>query len=963
MSEQTLEQLLAHMRDKPITLGWGAVAAFGRDRLNDFLRQQHVEGNSDFRLNKPFSARVSLDPDGVAMATLTDLVFGPPQVSFVSSSLPGSDVTLTLDVVAGTFSLIGEATGLPRRLAHSFDFSEHSGFRFSMELDLSTIVAEVDRSGRFALDLAKGEKWSCNLVEEWPAQEALGTAIADYFKDQPANNRTFELGGLDFNGYHPLSPVSFHLCAQRAPGTEDGDGALMVFTRLKGIDQNGTLPANEGDFPYLIPGDRSGGKPLYSAALVLNSELLEWVDEQQLDVIKRMVFPGQQAFVEATGGRHEPHDLLILGNVPEKAQSATIEPLYSSVKAGGQRQFRLRRGDGSEISGALWSTRSLDSPLAVGSISAGGLYTAPAATLLSRDSVPALVVAEYMLDNRLQRSTAMITGRAELMSVVPRVSTLGLMDGPVDIHVSTLSGGDLQWELLAPKLGTLEVKGNGHAVYTPPSAVEALITLQKIRCTDKATGETIESAMVVLRTAPAGGVEPPFVPSIRRGSSVPFHSTNIPDEVAHWRVIGEGSIDDKGLFTPPDNVTSLVSLVLCEMKPAPDGPVLITGYAVVQLSEAREQVHWQELDKFSVTAPGGLRQCYINGMQQIPLTIEVITKPVNIGGIDIYIPLSETELASMRLVDNSSGEIAFLDIAQDGIAHDSPIPYAVHTRKNRFHLYSPTVAGLNPYQPLPPARNAGQRFRELFLHARVEGSRTFYVRFTDDFGGVHSSKDLVGEGHQVEITGEQIPAVDPVVGPNRDFDIIRTRVFNGPGTDGPNGDDPFNYRLTSVDYWDVIYKRTGIYTVPFSTLEIEGNVSTIQWESEQIDETFFSFTGYGFYPYPTPGDDKPPTRLGFDPYFLSFSRFAAGTPIREAFEESHRPSPGELMISLHREMDMTYWYDEMAEGDERRMYRKMLDGPVVFVLRDVEGNRHRLQVGFPSSTLIDSRNSLVLNIQ
>ncbi|MEE1920601.1 hypothetical protein V0R50_09120 [Pseudomonas sp. 148P] len=963
MSEHTLEQLLARMRDKPITLGWGAIAAFGRDRLNDFLRQQFVAGNGDFRLAQPFSAQVALDPTGVATATLTDLVFGPPQVSFESSALPGSHVTLNLAVVAGSFSVIGTATGMPPRLAHSFDFSEQGGFRFHMKLDLSTIVAEVDRSGRFALDLANGEKWSCNLVEEWPAQELLGAAVANFFKGLPANNRTFELGGLDFNGYHPLSAVSFHLCAQRLPGAEDGDGALMVFCRLKGLNQKGGLPADEDDLPYLIPTDRANGKPLYSAALVLNHELIEWVDEDQLELLRHMLFPGQQVFVEAADGRHEPHDLLILGNVPETPQSVAIEPLYSSVKAGGQRQFRLLRGDGSEISGALWSTRSLDSPLAVGSVSSSGLYTAPAATLLSRDAVPALVVAEYMQDNQLQRVTAMVTGRSGLMSVLPRISVVGHLDDPVDIHASTLSGGDVQWELLEPQLGTLEVKADGHAVYTRPASVEPLITLQKIRCTDRVTGERIESAMVVLRAGPAGVVEPAFVPSIRRGSVVPFHSTNIPDAMAHWRVIGEGTVDEHGLFTPPEHVTSLVSLVLCDLKPDPSGPAVITGYAVVQLSEAREQLHWRTLAKFSVTAPGDLRQCYINGMQQIPLVIEVTTDPVKVNDIDIYIPLSDSELASMRLVALGSSEIPFLPSAQDGIEHDSPEPYATHSRKNRFHLYSPTVAGLNAHQPLPQTRAPGQRFREIFLHVRAEGSRTFHARFQDDLGGIHDSNEEVTEGHEIEITGEQIPAVDPIVGPNRDFDIVRTRVFNGPGTDGPNGDDPFNFRLTSVDYWDVIYKRNSLYTVPFSTLEVESNASTLQWESEQMDETFFSFTGYGFYPYPGPGNDKPPVRLEFDPYFRALDRNAAGTPIRQDFEDSHRPSPGELMVSLHRSMDMTYWYDEMAEGDENRMYRQMLDGPVVFVMRDVEGNRHRLQVGFPSPSLIDSRNTLVLNIQ
>jgi len=954
MSEHTLQALLAQMKDQPVTLGWGAIAAFSRNRLNDLLRHQYVAGLNDFRLMQPLSIELSLTDEENMFATFTNVVFGAPQVSFASSALPGSSVSLAISIIAGSFSLVSRASVGPPRLVSCFDFSEEEGFNLSMQLDMATLLGEVDRSARFALDLEKGEQPTCNALPEWPAQQRMGEALFAYIKAQPRNIRVFQMGLVDLNGYNPLSPRAFHLYTQAAPGATDGDGALLLFTRLKGLDENGREPVLGSDFPYLIPSDRNGDGPLYTASLALNADLRKWVEERPLDVTESMAFPARNLFVEEAGGRHEPHDLLVLGNIRGAEQSATVQPLVSSLKAGGQRQFEVRRADGSLVSGVQWSTYSLGSQLSSGSISANGLYSAPTVERLGQDSQPSMVIARYTLDGRMQESSAMVLDRCESMSVQPRARSLSPGGEAVDIRVSSLGGGELQWRLLEPGLGSLEVKGAGHAVYTPPDTVEPLVSLQKIECRDALSGETIESAMVIVSATPGAEVDPPYVPSIAQGASVQFF-TNVPPEYAHWSVIGEGSISEDGVFTPPAEVTSLISLVLCDFM-LDNGTSMATGYATVQMSRREDKPHWSALDSFAIEAPGSLNQCYANGYQQIPLLITVKTQPVD--GQDV--PLEPCELATMQIVDGLTDlPLPFLDDEQEGIEYGSGIPYAVLKHRNRFDLYDANRANGQAPAELPAPRDESVRRHMLYVHITAQGPRRFYAQFQDMFGGIWKSDAFLSEG-DIYLTGERLPNPDSV----NDYELVRERAFSDSGYTGPDGTDEFNYIMKSVDYWTVLYRRMGIYQIPFATMFIEANCSTIQWESEQIDELFFSFTGHAFYPAVYGEHDKPPARLTFDPYYRLLHQQQGGLPIREEFESVlYRPAPGELMISLHRVDDMTFWYDEMAYGDKDRMYRQLLDQPLIFVLIDMEGNRHRLAVGFPSPTQDDSRNTLMINRQ
>ncbi|WP_341520419.1 hypothetical protein AABC73_18520 [Pseudomonas sp. G.S.17] len=356
-----------------------------------------------------------------------------------------------------------------------------------------------------------------------------------------------------------------------------------------------------------------------------------------------------------------------------------------------------------------------------------------------------------------------------------------------------------------------------------------------------------------------------------------------------------------------------------------------------------------------------MAQGYANGFQQIPIVITLETKTIEVDGQQLHVPVSDVELSTLRLVEKfSDGHVRFIDDLQEGIEYGSDLPYAAHTRPNRFSLYSATLAGKNARHALPAPKNNGTRYRELYVHMAVEGSKTFYAEFQADDGTTWRSNgaNIGGEG---ELT---VHGVKPPVLNAAHYELVRDRAFNGVGNDGPpENPDPFSFYLDSIDYWHLSYMRLGTYPVLFATLKIESNTSTVQWESEYCEETFFSYTGYAFYPAPFRANNAPPDGLSFDIYYRALLGVLSLDDVDRDFVLNKEPSPGQLIVSLHRAPDMTYWHDGMAGGDEQKMFRRILDRPVIFVLLDEEGNRHRVQIGFDAPTIDDSRNRLMLNLQ
>ena len=960
----SLANLLARMRAGSVVLGWGAVAAFGRAQLNRLLEEQYLSWLSDSRFIPPMSGYLYVTPDHTESVQLDSLLLGKPVLSFASASLHRSRVTVTMNLIGGTYTAMSyPVTGVPA-LMSSFSITEDMGYRIEMQIELGHIEGEVDKRGRVTLDLASDPNLKCNLGELPGVQNKIAEFIQGFLAAQPDDRRMFELGLFDFSGYNPLSPTGFYIRTQKAPGSGDSaDGAVLVFIRLKARDENGQgLPTEGSNFPYLIPDDTNGAnQPLYSAALVLNQQWLELVDETQLDVLKNLLFPGENIFVETPGGRHRPADMLILGNVKAATEHVAVEPAFVNMKGSKVQQFTARKSDGSVVR-ASWSVSNLISPLAVGTITAnGGLYTSPAASRLGKERQPVLVTASYTQDGRQQTRSAMVLGVYENMSISPRVCTSGVGStvDKIPLRVTTVTGGELIWPTLLPTQGTLTRIDNNRALYTPPVTQAEPLQLVRLTVQDRSSNESIEATIVVVKFAQTLQVDPPYVSEISQSELVYLRAEDYQKEDCQWSVIGEGEVNEDGVFTPPAFGASRISVVRCDIQYDGVGPIRRRGFSIIQLTERAEpELRWSELQNFDVSINGDDNRCYANGRQQVPVVVKIETKPVRIDGRDHYVPVSDADLATLKLVHKLTGaEVPFITLGEEGIEHNSPLKWAANKQRNRFR-YFPTMAQQAPAVVLPKPDNNGTRYRELYIHMAVEGNQTFFARFQGNGATFSSGGVAAGE---VSVRG-----VFSAAPSEAEYQLDRERVAQDPnGHDEPNDPsnpnrDVFSYYLWSTDYWRLSYRRLGSYPVRFSTLHIEKNISTIQWESELLDETFFSYTCHAFNPANGVNSDSPaPEGLSFDLYLRNLFK-ETGKVLSGAFEGGSKPSPGQLLISLHRTHDMKFWYDGMAGGDVYRLYRKLLDPAVIFVLLDEDGNRHRLQIGFAPPSTADSRNRLVL---
>lgn len=214
----------------------------------------------------------------------------------------------------------------------------------------------------------------------------------------------------------------------------------------------------------------------------------------------------------------------------------------------------------------------------------------------------------------------------------------------------------------------------------------------------------------------------------------------------------------------------------------------------------------------------------------------------------------------MRLVDAvSHQEIDFVDAALDGIPEDDPQKWRVRETANRFEL---AYQGGGVQEP--PLRVDTTTIQEFYLHTRELPNRimSFYAKFKKDAPAntSHKSTDLSDINSEVVITPRALPLFDPG---EYLFEPVRVSGGGNPTPIPPpenEGDDPFDLHLRTIDYWTLSYRPATFETVRFVPV-VEGGdaankTSMILWESEQLAETYFSWTGFIFDDPQVDGDVK-----------------------------------------------------------------------------------------------------------
>lgn len=948
----SLQDLLQIMAEGSVTRGWGAVSVFGRARLNHLLEQQYIENFKDYRFLPSFMGSLFLDGQGVDRAELENIELGRPLLSFSTASLTNSRALLTMNIVAGRYSTVrhkGDALGI---LTSTFEIAEQHGFTLEMDIDLSLVVGEVDRHGKVTLQLAQGVNMRCNLAGN---DEVTNQRLAGYFEEAfarlPPDRAVFELGKLNLRGYSALTPRSFRIVTQAAPGAKIknapnyGEGAVVVFIKLYANAEPGRFPPG-ADFPYLIPDDLDPqGGDKYSASLILSQDMLTHLADGDLDVLNNLLFPGANAFVEVE--RHTPADLAIFGNISPTSTSLSVEPSFATIQAGSTQPFTLHDWQGKTLQADRWTAVGLESHAAQGQgVINGGVYTAPARDLLGHDTLRVMIKAEYVSGGVTYSALALLLVVFDEMKLAPRVALApgGVQSSPTRLAAAALHGEPVTWALSGPEYGALSAQGK-EAVFTP-DARGRMRSLQVQRVNAQAA-EAQSASVLLVNGQQMLDIDPPFLSRVKRHATIQLKQddTLLPGLERRWKVLGGGgSVDAAGLFTAPSEGITGASIVACEV--VRNGVVFSTGYSVIEMSELNVEPTWKELVRFTIKVPGGVDQdrlgeLYANGYQQLPVQIEIETLPVD----GVYYPLSVTEIASLRLVDDKSlQQIDFVDSALEGIPEGDDQDWRTSKKRNRFRLARPI-----PTASPAPTQNA-PTVQELFMHSRADsGATAFHVTFQANDKKWWKSTDL----QDINKTITLIPKPVPVYAEGDYIEFKWQRVDGGTPDepDSATDDDWFYLHLRTVDYWKLQCRPLNQGTaIPFETLDflpVDGdviNTSTIRWESEQLDETMFSWTGYIFSPLGTRPD--PMVQFDEDLKEVIDSAESLAVPVHESNVEA-----GTLTISLHRSDRVPYVRQSVPA-------RAKLSRDLAVALIDVNGNPHKRRISFLPASNVGNRNKL-----
>ncbi len=941
------DQLLEYMRARETTQDWGAICMFGRARLNRLLEQQFVAGFDEFSFLPAFSIqRIDLTDDQTEWMELDSIILSKPLLSFETASLDNSRATLKLGIMSGVVKVFSSPAGSPKRLLSSFTLSEPQGYILEMGINLHLVVGEVDARGRVTLDFNNGLDFRCNLGEQLNARNRIGEAFEGVLKALPRHKRVFELGTLELQGYNPLSPTTFHIRTQAAPGAKHvkasnyGEGGVLIFIALRDKPSPGYFPGEGSGFPYFIPDDKDEeGNDLYSAALVLSHDMIQHVEPQRLELLNSLLFPGEHVFVESS--RHTPKDLIVFGNIDPTLTSITLEPLFQVMHAGSAQQFNVRQvGKTIKAADVQWSVRSINTLKAAGSISNTGMYQSVFPQQLDKHTVRNVVTATYKdpSSGRERKASALMAVVYEAITLAPQVSVHYLSSAPraTELFAMNLDGGDLAWRLLDPQQGSLVAAGN-QATYTPPATLadSQSIFVQRIEVQNTRTGLRAEATMLLMASNPALEVSPSHVSGVGHSGTVQLGaSSEYPPEKLRWSVTsGDGTVSSDGLFTAPAQLGSPTSVVRCEF--VYDGNVLLTGYSVIQLSDFVQAQSWTQLQNFQLTIPADQIRALGNGYQQIAVDVEVETQPVNGASY----PITEEEMSSLTIVHRDSGQaLSYLSQTEEGIADDADYHWAVSNRENRFNRYGAALPAMNEKHF---DVSDGITRRRVYLHTRASDPEIFHARFVDAFFGEHNSNEQSQTAPHVI---EPVPVTVPQFESNN-YTFSPKRVDGG-GKNPPEQND-YDYFLDTTDYWYLEFVGRDGKPVRFVRCEFEGNQSTVQWESRRQNETMFSYTGYIFRDEDGQFDES---AMLYDKRLPSL--MPGQTPV-VPIKLPEEVGVGQLLISLFRKSNVLYNGSSVA---------KSLEAPLMIKLLDKNGNRHHLSLAFAPMEVADSRNKLLLSV-
>ncbi|MEE1903945.1 hypothetical protein V0R39_22915 [Pseudomonas inefficax] len=996
MTDLTKEQILKRLASGTVIRDWSAVGALARSHINLLLRDQFLQGYTDQSFIAPMSSQFDLDEGGELRGEFRNLVFGPPQLSFEDATLLSAVTTVRMSILSGDYVQHAHLPGSPPILLRAYSVDEAMGYAVSAQVELKL---QQSASGQYtqlmlALSDARPDTLECELGTTPYASKQIGQAVFSHWLEQPGYRQVYILAQFDREDYASMSPMGIKVLTQMAPwggktdkaskdkAASEGDGAVLLLMQTRSHLLPGTLPQPGHDFPFLLPGTAAAGAE-YSCTVLLDPVNEGKRAEPLTQVLRPVRMPNAHRYTYSAGDKFVPADVVGFGHISPTEGTCRVEPGIKSIVAQETLPFKLEGSTPAEG----WNTTNIRSTAASGDITDAGVYTSRDADAFTADSQISLVTGRYGSDGDQQRA-ALLIEHVRPVQISPRVMTTGANGVPIQLAASSVDGGTLRWEKVdtpqslrasrgpqragnhekhdltgaySADLGKLEDLGNGKARFTPAKIEQDTpeILFQVIRATDTRSGAFADATVVIVTRPQYFSVDPFYVADYKPNGTVPFSVKGTPPGLT-WHWFGEGEIGQDGIYTPPLAAKLPVTVVMADWQNLNSGYAIIEHRPVVLASPATSG--WDDLAVFSIEllSPG---VCFANGMQQIEVLITIKTK---VDGLGVSPPISDTELASLKLFNTEGGKvIEFLPAGEEGLEPDDPSKpgtWAVSKDRNRVG----TRPGATQGETLP--MDASTRTKHLFLLTNSVGTLFVGAQFTGDDRIPYKSTSYNDGNSKVKVTGEAPPE-------KYTEDAYTFKRIPVKGWEGENTED-FDKTDDTTDYWVLAGAKSDEFkTLSFLRLKFDDDnkVSMIRWESNQRKEKYCSFTSFAFtplkpavmqYPQNAENPEDPEKYLVYDGLLQALVKAQVGDPdfLDTELVESAKPGRGDVCFALHRVSNLPLFYD--SEKDKREKWRAPLERPLLFRLMDQFGNWHRLKVDFHlASGVKGSRDKLSFSVR
>ncbi|GAB7529471.1 hypothetical protein PS3A_18800 [Pseudomonas sp. 3A(2025)] len=268
MANNSVESLLAWMKEGAQTYEWDAIIALSGDSVNESLQREYTRRLSEGREWRLADAVIEI-PDTQISYHFQGIRIGPPLLSFALTGFEQPDTALRLPIQGGTALMVSRFAGIDS-IVKVTAYDLRNGPQLRLELQPS-----VDGSG-VSLDLAEGRNARLDFSGSGYEQQAGGSVLLDALKALQIEQRRWAVASFAQPDNPFLLNTQISVRSQARPDqlpdaqTLDRQGALLLFTTLQ-YGVGGGYPGNESSFRYLIPDEDT---QTYSATALLSSHLL-----------------------------------------------------------------------------------------------------------------------------------------------------------------------------------------------------------------------------------------------------------------------------------------------------------------------------------------------------------------------------------------------------------------------------------------------------------------------------------------------------------------------------------------------------------------------------------------------------------------------------------------------------------------------------------------------------------------